>query len=790
MDSCDIPLSLASLPMRHLGNFLFSALLLAGSNELSGVDFEISDGLDAKPAVTADLVSHPLTFTLDDRGRLYVTELKRQAPAIDSSASPVSGQVSQLEDTNADGIFDKATVFADQLGFPQGAVWVDDSLYVLAPPELWRFSDRDDDGYADVREIIATGFGTSTKPNDAHGPFIHPNGRLYWTQGRHEFSIPDQDTGVILDSGSDARLWTSWISGSDIETFAGGGIDNPTQIDFTDSGEIIGAINLFQTQPRVDALTHWIYQGNYPRTDQKKNLAGFTQTGTPLPPISHLGDSNVSGLHRYRSGILNQNWTDQWFATHLNGASVTRTRLSRTGSTYDAIDTETIFRLLRAGSHLTDVTEDHNGDLLVIDTGDWFLASSESTDEQVSQNTGTIYRISNPESPYRAPSYPEWNQLTAEEVANLLSAEEDWIQAKAITELAVRGAPSIPELRRLLMRTNTTAQARRNAVWTLARMKFSESADLIFEALKDQDPDVRQAACGAISVTRTWQNVAANQPAERNVELERNRTISGALAEIVRADDAPVARTAAVALGRMGEFRSIGAILGRLGRVEKDRFLEHSLIYALIEIDDFETTRGALSSGNSKIINGVLHALNEMPSAQLEIFDVLPFLDSSDPNLRDTVIAIAGEHPDWDAGLANRFFDWTEDLNEARKATLAGIIPPMADSPPVADYLTSLIESDHDEISTFGLELLSLAPKVRLRSEWKPLLKANLALDADEIRRSLTLDVLLRHRDLEFKAQVKALSNSPDIPRRTRDKAREVMESFNQVNRGNKSPQE
>ena len=53
-----------------------------------------------------------------------------------------------LEDTNGDGVFDKATLFADKLTFPQGALWVYDSLYVMSPPSLWRFADEDGDGRA------------------------------------------------------------------------------------------------------------------------------------------------------------------------------------------------------------------------------------------------------------------------------------------------------------------------------------------------------------------------------------------------------------------------------------------------------------------------------------------------------------------------------------------------------------------------------------------------------------------------------------------------------------------
>src|SRR5690606_34644817 len=133
-----------------------------------------------------------------------------------------------------------------------------------------------------------------------------------------------------------------------------------------------------------------------------------------------------------------------------------------------------------------------------------------------------------------------------------------------------------------------------------------------------------------------WQIVAANQPAERAIELERNRTLSGALAGIVRGDGPAVARAAAAALGRMAEHRAIGALTGRLGRNEGDRFLEHALIYALIEIDDFEATREGLDAEDPAILSGVLRALDQMASSELEVLDVLPFLESENAALRET----------------------------------------------------------------------------------------------------------------------------------------------------------
>ncbi|MEM9016785.1 MAG: hypothetical protein AAGC68_07205, partial [Verrucomicrobiota bacterium] len=269
-------------------------------------------------------------------------------------------------------------------------------------------------------------------------------------------------------------------------------------------------------------------------------------------------------------------------------------------------------------------------------------------------------------------------------------------------------------------------KSRRNAVWTLTRMKFSESSDLILAALQDLDPSVRQAASHGISVTRTWQSIAANEPPERAIELDRNRTIAGVLARIVRGDESPLAATAANALGRMAETRAIGSILGRLGRSVEDPFLEHSLVHALIEIDDFETTKEALASESDRVIRGALQALGEMPSSNLEALDVLPFLDSESADVRETAIEISAREPTWDAAIANRFFTWLADWTPVRESVIRDLAPRFLDSPPMQDFLTALLSSENPARRELGLEIIEGSESAALAPEWEPILLASL----------------------------------------------------------------
>ena len=750
---------------------LVAALLV--TQQLPAIEQEITKGLTTKPAVDDGLLIHPLSATIDLQGRLFVSDAEG---------------IKRLEDSNLDGVFDTAILVTDDLKSVQGLIWLDDSLYVLSQPSLWKFTDSNGDAIIDSTEELATGFGVPSENRKAHGPFLHPNGRIYWTQPSSRFKIPDNDTNQIRHSGESARIWFCQITGSDLDYFTEGGMDAPAELDFTDRGEIVGACNRLNGRPQGDALVRWIYRGVYPHLNQPRLPIEYNRGAGSLPEARTSRSDGVGGFLRYRSGSLNEEWTDQWFTTHLNPPRLTRTLLKNSASSYEPAESKTVFALQSKASRFTDLVEDHNGDLLVIDQGNTEAVGEDNSSGVLSFHKGTIHRISREGIPFQPTTYLNWDRLTAEEVANLLFAKEHWVRSKAITELAVRGAPAIPELRDILLRSGVHENVRQNAVWALTRMKFSESIDLIYDALTDPSPNVRQVACNAMGVTRTWQQVAANQPAERNIELERNRTISGALANIVRSDESSVARSAAVALGRMAEFRSIGAIIGRLGRTLNDQFLEHSLINALIEIDDYKTTHAALDSENPKVLNGVVWALHKMPSSQIGIFDILPLIEMQDKQLRESLLTIAGERPNWDAGIANRFFEWSDDLNDHRITTLEQFVPHLAGSPPIQDFLSSLAKSDAPEKRSLALNLINLSTLTSLKPEWLELVQSTLRPDANREDLDNALGIAANHPNLNLRPMLKTLRDSNNLAPVFHTSASEILEILEEFSTQKNNP--
>lgn len=690
--------------------------------------FTLPDGYIAEVAAAAPLVKHPMMATFDEYGRLFVAE----SSGVNLNDKELDKQkphsIKLLEDTDNDGIFDKSTIFADKMTFPQGALWLQDSLYVMSPPSLWRLEDTTGDGVADVREELVTGFKYTGNAADVHGPFLHPNGRIYWCHGRKGHTVVDTDTGQVVSNNKGARIWSCFPDGSDIQVHAGGGMDNPVELDFMDNGDIVGSINLFYGRPRGDTLNHWIHGGVYPRHDQQSVIDEFKRTGPLLTEFHNFGHVAVSGIMRYRTATANPDWKDNIFATHFNTQQITRTIIKQEGSTYSTVKTVPFLKINDPGVHITDVLEDPNGDILVIDTGDWFRQGCPNSQVARPDTSGAIYRIRKLGLRDRKQDQwgneLDWKKASFDEVVHRLNHDSYSIREKASAWLAERGEPSIPALADAL--DSVDPILRRNAVWALCRLPFTQSRELSRKMLTDPDESVRQAAA-------------------QSAGINNDRGGVDALVALVRNDTAPVARTATASLGMIGNKKAVPGILATLDR-EMDRHQEHSLIYALIQLNDYPGTAKALESDNALVLSRALWALDQMDSSKLNATDVLTLLDHIDEQLGKTATQIAKRHPEWDGAIANRFFDWLESekgLSSSQEKIIALLAPTFINSPPMQPIIDELLNSENVKMQKIAFASIEASDQVTLAQTWIPAFKAVLT-DSDNKQLALALNALAK----------------------------------------------
>ena len=725
--------------------------LTAAETVVNGEKFHLPEGYTLEVAAEPPLVDRPITADFDEQGRLYVSDSSGSNAPLKEQVKNPTHRILRLVDEDGDGKYDSKSIYADKVMFPEGTMWYDGSLYVSAPPSIWKFTDTNDDGVADKREEWVQPGTLTGCGNDLHGPYLGPDGWIYWCKGafaEQTYERPGREPWKTTashifrcrpDAPRDPK--TGAVKSSEIEPVMTGGMDNPVDVAFTPGGERVFTTT-FLVHPgggQRDGLFHAIYGGIYGK-NRVSSLAGHPRTGDLMPVLRHYGAGAPCGFTRYRSEALGDGYRHNMFAALFNMRKVTRHVLTPKGSSFttEPNDVEDFLVGEDLDFHPTDVLEDADGSLIVVDTGGWYKLCCPTSQLEKPDVLGAIYRVRRKGAPsVNDPRGSEiaWDGLNAEQLVELLGDTRHAVRDHATHRLSKMGEPAVAALIASNNKAND-ADVRRRIVWALSRMNMPSARQAVRDTLNDANELVRQAALHVVSVWKDAQAIPA-------------------LIELLNSNSPANQRAAAEALGRVGNGSVVPALLKAVGHPH-DRILQHSMTYALIEIADAEATKVGLESKNPHTHRAALFALDQMrPESQggsyLAASDVVPMLSSSDAVLKSAADWLVDRHPDWAESLVEYFRKQLGSLSNhssaETKIELENRLTKFAAQPPATALLAESLSSK--TLSAVAkqvvVRVMSRSNHKTLPAAWAQPLSETLASKTSPELLQATIEVIRKH---------------------------------------------
>ncbi len=471
-------------------------------------------GFEAKLAAVEPMITQPMAFCWDDRGRLWVAENRDYETRGKGFSADGSSRILILEDTNGDGKFDTRKVFLDGIPFPSAIAVGFDGLWLGAPPNLLFVPDKNHDDKADgPLEVRLTGWGIQDRHEVFNSFSWGPDGWLYGCQGFATRSTVGKpaDGGKILRKGDpfpvempvkdgqylDGGVWRYHPTKDRFEVVAHG-FSNPWGLDFDDHGQ------MFITACVIPHLWHVIPGGIYHR-----------QGGSHINPYvfddiktiaNHRHRSAHGGARIYLADEFPKEYRDRIIMANLHEHNVITDILEPGGSGFighhgdeplSAHDNAWVGFSMEIGP---------DGAAYVLDWHDSDICGDAIHDK----DTGRIYRL----APKGLPGKLGINLAaqTDPELVGLLTHRNDWYSRRARVLLQQRAAAgqldaAVPaKLWELFAQSKTSAHQLR-ALWAL-HITQNLPADRLLPILDHAEPYLRGWAIQLLGEDRAYSSAA------------------------------------------------------------------------------------------------------------------------------------------------------------------------------------------------------------------------------------------------------------------------------------------
>lgn len=589
-----------------------------------------------------------------------------------------SERIRLLVDEDRDGIAESATTFAEGFdssvsGVAAGVLPFGDAVWFTCIPDLWRLRDRNNDGTADEREVLHSGFGVHIAfgGHDFHGVIMGPDGRLY-------FSIADRGTHVVkdgkvlVDLPDTGAVFRCDPDGSHLAVFATG-LRNPQELAFDDHGNLWTVDNngdggdqarLVQVVEGGNSGWHigwqWLPDMGPWKAEKLWRIASENTGAYLLPPIAYVGHG-PSGFAYYPGTGMPERFRGHFFLADFPGGVRSFTVEPRGAS----------FTVPHSREYLQDNSQELMDGKLIwglspVDVGFGLaggLYVADWTKGWEKTGKGRIFRVFD-ESAMAAPLVAEVRQLlsmgfkdlSVKELGDLLGHADQRVRLRAQFELAARYEPSrtavgevitgalglnpLTALKRTLEESENPL-ARLHGLWGLGQIlaKHRDVSSHLIPFLSDHDAEIRAQAAKALAdrgVVGFYSDYVSllNDPNLRvrfYGALWLGKTVRRGYHEVQASD-------ASDQLVNLRDTKPIFDLLRQ--NADTDLYLRHAGVMALTWINDLPSLVQANADVSRAVRLGAVLALRRLKRPE-----VTAFLNDKDPQIvLETARAIHDEN--------------------------------------------------------------------------------------------------------------------------------------------------
>lgn len=486
--------------------------------------FHVADGFRIELAASEPNVVDPVAMAFDADGRLFVIEMRGYSE--DDGA--VLGRVRLLEDKDDDGTYEKSTIFAEGFSWPTAICCTRNGVLVGAAPDIFWLKDNDDDGKADERKVLFTGFNKSNVQgllntlkwgldNRIHGVTSSSGGSVQKVvdgqtigealplRGR-DFSVDPLSMEMIAISGGGQHGMSMNNWG---EKFTCSNSDHLQQIIFEDRylarNPYLSVFSvrrsIAQDGPQAEVYrTSPVEAWRVIRTKLRaaKIVPGIVEGGGR--PAGYF--TGATGVTIFRGNAWPERFEGIAIIGDVGSNLIHRKRLVESGVAYQGVRIDEGEEFVSSSDiwfRPVQYANAPDGSLYVADMYREVIEHPKSLPPMIKKHLdltsgrdrGRIYRIT--ASDYQRQPTPRMSQMPTKELVELLNHPNAWHRETAARLIYERQESAIAPLIEILCTDGSLAEGRVIALSALAGLQ-QVSTKTLLSALQDRHPRVRQHA--------------------------------------------------------------------------------------------------------------------------------------------------------------------------------------------------------------------------------------------------------------------------------------------------------